>query len=274
MKNVITIVVATVLFIALSVFAWRSWNDAKDWKSLYDQQVGMTDKAEDSYNKAKVIITDRELKIETLDKKLKEAMGRKPVKEVVYITVQADASGGGQAVTESETIYKFRDFRLAATLDTETKDFDYALTQKFRVGLFELEGNDYRAELVELNGSEVVTSHAIHDFVVYKRKEGSRKFQLGTNLQLGAWGGISLPVIAGMWSPFVSLNFMSYGASHLDSDWRFLSLGVNMKGGQIEPISYRLSNHIPLLSDLFVTLPVSVTWDGRVVIGLGLSSTL
>ncbi len=275
MKKYFIVAAIVIAVIALGGFAYKAWSEAKMYKDLYNQQIDLTGDAEKNYNRAKVILSDKDIKINALDTKLRKAIGKtRVVKEVIYIKVEAKVTGAGKAIKVTPELYTYKDFRLAATLDTISNDFSYFLSQHFKMNLYELEGNDYRAELLEINGDtgKAVTSHEIRDFIVIKKPPEAGDWHFGTNMMIGISANVN-KVLEVTYPPYVQFNFISYGKSHLDSSWRFGSLGINTDGGLITPASYRISNLFPVINDMWVDVPVTLGFDKQTRIGVGISST-
>jgi hypothetical protein len=142
------------------------------------------------------------------------------------------------------------------------------------MNLYSFPDKDYRAELLELNrtNGKVIASYPINDFVVIEKDDRTEEFQFGTNVMIGGMVYTNKMLDVGN-QPYASLNFISYGKSHLDGSWRFLSLGAGMNGATLLPVSYRISNQIPLLSDVFLDSAIVFGYDGNLSIGLGIGST-
>ena len=252
---------------------------------MYESQVEMITDAENSFARAKVVYQDKLEKINAENERLaKEIDGRRP--ETVIRTIFVGESGGSaeftDPVTQTETvtapsIIDFEDFRIKGQVFVAERKVDYSLAQQFRMNLYVLNDTDYRAELVELNREtgDVVDIYEVEDFVVQKQKD-SPKWHFGTNLMVGANGAIQLPVPNTEYNAYAVLNFISKGATHLDSSHRLLSLGPSVRGVTVIPYSYRIANHIPLLSDLFIDIGnVTMSWrTDRFSVGVGISSTL
>jgi hypothetical protein len=90
LKQVFGVIVATVIIIALSAFAYKAYGQWKLYKSLYEQQVGLTEDAEVNYNRAKVIISAKDIDINVLDSRLKDALnGKEKIVERVVLRLMS-----------------------------------------------------------------------------------------------------------------------------------------------------------------------------------------
>ena len=264
---------ALVLFVISSAFAWKYYNEARFWQETFETE---TQQAWDLYNQAKVRLVEKIERVEFLDKRLQEELGKtkiKTVKEVVkvYVETESEETSGRITETSQPDVFRYDDFRLHAIVDVPRRTLSYTLTQRWGVGLYVLPNNDYRVEIAELdpNGNVLQTYSPTTFTVTLLRPEPKQSWNLGINLNLGAAFYLNVDP-----SPLLYLNFVSYGETHLDSSWRVASLGVSQHGLEVVPVSYRISDHLPFLSDLFLDLLVGTDWRFDTYrVGLGLSST-
>lgn len=245
-------------------------------KSKDDEIVNLGKK----YNQAQVTIKDQLDKITVMDENLKGLNGKRPDQKISY-SVKYVTVGSG-AITNAVSpftditspIWTFNDFRLYADINTVEKWLQYKLTQKFKTNIYVLDENDYRIEVAEINSKtgEIVQTIPVTDFTVEKKRSPS-KWHFGTSLEVGGGAVTTLdPKVKPL--GYLSLNFISKGASHLDSDIRVASVGIGTAGGIVSPVSYRISNVIPLVSDLFIEPLVGISFKGKLLIGIGVASTL
>jgi len=280
MKNIFLIIIATIAFIGVSVFAYKNWESKNYYQELAVQATSDAGGWKDKYNAAQVQIVDKITEIEVYDRKLNDEINKKRVKEIIYVEVTRTVEGKGklEAVTNgtSDTPIHFiyKDFRLIADIDMMNLTLNYIFKQKLKVNIYQSENNDYRTEVLEINAEtgEIVGTFEVENFLVIKEREITKQFNTGFNLSLG---GIIQTEDWCKFNPnvYITANFISYGVSHLDSDWRFIAIGLSAYGGILSPIAYRISNHIPFLSDLFIEPLVGISWKGHLTYGIGLSTT-
>jgi len=270
-----------VLLIVTSIFSYQSWTKNRELQNLLDSQIQINNEIGKSYNQAKVLLVDKDIKITFLDKELKKQVGKvTKVIEKVYIKVKDSSSGGGTAVTSpvttssNQTIYQFADYRLSATLNTSNNDFKYLLDQLFDINVYQLKKNDYRVEIIEKNKKtgEIIRFLEAKDFTIIKKIDDGKGLHFGVNLEIGG-GGITGLDFHGYPDLYIAFNFMSYGKTHLDSEWRFLTIGSGTRQAIIIPVSWNLGNVIKLFSDAWIDPLLGVSWKGSFISGIGISST-
>jgi len=276
-KQTIYAIVLTLLFVGMSFFAYDAWSAAKQYEELYDESKVS---AKEQYNRAEVKYVKAMEDIEFLDKRLKEEQNKPADKVIqkVYVYVETKVEGSGALAPVTSTVatsdFTYSDYRLDASIDVEKLTLDYKLSQKFHINVYKWKGDDYRFEMVEMDDDgKIVATYKPTKFTVTKVLDDKKQRNYGFNLMLGG-DGIWNPGTNINWQPHLLMNFVSYGASHLDSDWRFLSLGAGTKSVLLSPVSYRISNQIPLFSDLFLHGLIGFSYDGDLGYGLGIGSTL
>ena len=95
----------------------------------------------------------------------------------------------------------------------------------------------------------------------------------GPTISFGGGGYVGLDT-KGDYSIHAILHFIHHGYSKVDANWRLLGVGVGYPGVVVNPISYRIGNHIPLFEDIFLDVSGMMTYKGKLNFGLGLSTTL
>lgn len=276
MKNLIANIVLSILLVISGIGLYKLYADKKALEETLNTQIKLTQNLEQEYNQAKIALTNKDIQIKVLDKKLKEALKRKVITKKIYVKIDDDTSGKGQALTDTTqpTIYRFADYRLEATLNTETQDFTYRLHQLFDLNIYQAGAYDYRIEIVEKNRltGEVVRFIKAKEFSVVQKVESSEQFTVGFNLNIGFAGYVG-PALKVLPEPYMLFNFMSYGRTHLDSTWRFASLGVGYQNAIFVPVSYNIGQAIKVLSDAWVDPFIGVSWNKKLIGGIGISST-
>jgi hypothetical protein len=268
-------IILIVLSVVLGIFAYNLWADGR---KKDDEILSLGEKV----NQAKVIEREQLDKIQALDSRLAKEINKERPVEYVYVEVAKVIEKEGDIKVVTEVVdgvtretdeWQYKDFRLTVDINPTAKRLKYSLSQKFRINLYVLDDSDYRAEMAEIapNG-EVVEIYDITDFQVEKQRSPS-SWHTGFNLMVGGGG---LFEFTGKFQPtgHLLLNFISKGATHLDSDYRLLSVGAGTAGGVIAPFQYRISNAIPFFSDIFIDPMVGVSYKGKWFFGVGLSSTL
>ena len=279
-KSTLAIIILSVLLIATGAFAIKRHQDANYWEQASNKVVEVDRSKPEDYNKAEVSEVDKIEDLDVKDEKVKTVIKERVVEKVVYVTVNPESEGGGaaEAVTSNApgppTSYTYEDFRISMFYDSTNQTFRYSLRQQFKMNLY-VSGLDYRAEILEINRNtgEVVGTYPVEDFRVIQEKDDAKQFNFGFNMMLG--GGTFVDTKANFDYNFHGMmNFISHGKSHLDSDWRILSLGAGNKAAVLSPLSYRVSNFIPLFSDIFIDTLVTTTYKNPAIgFGLGLSTT-
>jgi hypothetical protein len=294
MKQTIAIIILSILLTIAGVFGYNQYTKAKTAKLDHDNLIttltGENLDWKNKYNTALVTISNKDIEVSILDAKLKKEIGKKPtviehiqIRTVILDTqsgvlkpIIAPISDGTTTPVSTPTMYVFHDFRLDAIADTKRQTFKYELHQDLGINVYRLSETVFKAEVLEYKDNVFYKSYPIDpgkmkvDLVLNKPKG----LQTGFNLMLGAGLVISTENANVDYTVHGMGNFISYGVSHLDSDVRFLSIGAGSKGLLLSPASWRVSNVIPLLSDMFLdTLVIEPYALGKPLVGVGVSST-
>lgn len=284
MKQTIAIIVLTVCLVAAGIFAYKFYKQSKEFQSLWENEITLKDDAEKKYNtEKKQYVEDIGAlvdKLDKLDKQLK--VEKRKVKQVVVVDTSSEysssgtATGGGDLIGDkiTETVreyYTFSDYHLDITFLTLPGTFQYRLHQNFRIQSYDL-GDALQMEMAEVDDAGNVMQTYQLSMRVYQEKNPN-KWNFGTNLSVGGGGYVS-QTLEGAYSIHALLNFISHGKTHLDSNWRILSVGGGYPGVVVAPVSYRIANFIPLLSDLFIEPLVMMDYGMKFNFGIGISSTL
>lgn len=276
MKNILVNIILILLLVLSGIGLYKLYADKKQLEETLQTQINLTQQIEQEYNQAKIALTNKDIKVNILDKKLKEALKRKTITKTIYVKVKDEVTGEGTASTDvtNTSIFKFVDYRLEATLNTNTRQFKYKLSQMFDINIYQAGPYDYRIEMIEKNRitGEFVRLVGIRDFSVVQKVEEALAWNYGFNLNVGFAGYVG-PDYKIRPEPYVLFNFISYGKTHLDSQWRFLSLGIGLENAFVAPVQYNLGGLIGFLSDAWIDLFIGTSWKGKLIGGIGISST-
>lgn len=292
-KVIIGMLIALLITIGAGIFLYTQMDKYKNELDLTKTQLEDTGK---EYNQAKIGMQEDKIKIEAIDQKLNESLKKTKAIERMIILWSNDSKGGGKTtdkevyipsaglVTEVPegltyyTKYNFKDFRIDITTDTKDDTILYKLSQKMGLKIYKLGDFDYRAEIIEYNKdtSEPVATFPVDKFDIRKVYTNPNKVHFGFNLVVG--GNV------GMNSKFefkkggsLGVNFMSYGQTHLQSKFRFLTVHAGTDGAFIAPFSYNIHDLIKIFNDLYIDVPmIGIEYNKGItpIVGIGISSTL
>jgi len=168
----------------------------------------------------------------------KDADGNQfPVAWVMYFPNQSDEKRWKTGTYPLEYYTKI--------IETENKDGSfnrYAEMHLENNQMDETEGNQYPIKLESIEWAKV------------ERKEYSF---MPWNPRLG----FGLSITSGYITPTLDISLSSYGRTHRDIDWRFISFGVGVDKdsnddfvliGSFEPCSWNIGNFIPLVENMFI----------------------
>lgn len=292
-------IVAVILILGLSVGLFFAIKKMQEFSDMFEQTKAQLDGSKFEYNQAKVLLEEKEFKINAIDKTLKDEIGKRKVFEEITLKWINNAKSGGTttvinnypiSVTAQEAlskypdqitrhaVYSFEDFRISITTSSKTKITEYKLTQEMGVKIYKLSDYDYRAEIIEYNRltKEPVTTFTSAKFDIRKVYKSPDKFNFKPSVSIG--GNIMLTQDL-KFAPggYLGFSFMNYGVSALDSKFRFGTLAVGTNGAYLIPLSYNLGRNLPLFNDLYIDLPIAgiqYRIPVKMIFGIGISSTL
>lgn len=285
-----------IVLLGAGIFLYIKWENTQTELDLTKTSLEETGK---EYNQAKVQFEKEKIKIDALDKKLQESIGRAKAIEQLVIKWANNSTGGGQAnkqvynttineystpasqVPEDLTYYakyNYKDFRIDITADSKEELITYKLSQLMNLKIYKLSDFDYRAEIIEYNKdtSEPVQVFPIESFDIRKVVLDKNKVNFGFNLTVGANAALNSTF---KFKPGANLgmNFISYGQTHLQSKFRFVTINAGTNGAFITPFSYNLHDMLKIFNDLYIDIPmVGIEYQKGIspIVGIGLSSTL
>ena len=298
MKQTIIIIVLSMIICGLGFGVYSQWKNASMYKDMWEQSSGLVNEKDKEYQTTKKQMVDDIERLVKDNKRLDDQLkiNIKKVKELEIHTARGGSSGGGQGTAKGETVYvevpikvtdangdvtnivqlaeryEWSDYHLALTFTTTDQSFKYKLTQQFRINSYDL-GDEIQIEMAEIDDKGDVKAIYKVSTVAFKETP-KNEWQTGLNLNVGGGGTLGTDLKGG-YSVHALFNFLSRGKSHLDSDWRLLSIGAGYPGFVAAPVQYRISNHIPLLSDMFIEPIIVIPYKSLATphFGIGLSST-
>lgn len=298
MKQSIIIIVLSLIICGLGFGVYHQWKNADMYKDMWEQSNGLANEKDKEYQTTKKQMVDDIERLVKANKQLDRLLqiNIKKVKEFEIHTATGESSGGGRSEGKGKTIYvevpikvtdssnnvttitqlseryEWSDYHLALTFTTTDQSFKYKLTQKFKIQSYDL-GDEVQVEMAEIDDKGEVRNVYKVSTVAFKETP-KNEWYTGFNLNIGGGGTLGTNLKLD-YSVHALVNFLSRGKSHLDSDWRLLSVGAGYPGFVFSPVQYRISNHIPLLSDLYGDLLIVLPYRALSTpyFGIGISST-
>jgi hypothetical protein len=130
---------------------------------------------------------------------------------------------------------------------------------------------------VEVNGKKEALPIAKAEFV---EEYPESKFRFNPNLYLGVDAAFKLLPFEGEGIPNLTLSIFNYGKFKNKPDWTILNLGLGYaiddknSAISINPISYNIANHIPLVSNMYIGPSFNIGLNSSVYLGLGIHAGL
>lgn len=125
----------------------------------------------------------------------------------------------------------------------------------------------------------VETDGKVEDLPIYEAKFVEKypesKFRFNPALYIGMDAGISDSVEFDSY-PGLTLSLFNYGKFKDRSDWTFLSVGMGYAIVNdrfiftLNPVNYNISNHIPLVNNLYAGPSIALDFDKNVYLSLGI----
>lgn len=181
-------------------------------------------------------------------------------------------------------LWSYKDFRVTLSGDAVKQTVTYKLHQKFSGQLLEMRKPDGTysnlIEMWELDGKgEKLNKLNVSKFSVKKVDPlANRMIWWNPKFDIGLGMTLNLSRDVG-WIGDLGLSLSSYGKTTNDLSWKFFRLGAGVSDETFSlsftPVMYNLGNHVPIISDLWISsfvgmLPLKTN---NPMFGLQLSTT-